>query len=32
MSTKEKKDVDRWERLMMKMDRLSKKVMGMEEV
>jgi hypothetical protein len=32
MTTKEREDADRWERMMAKLDRLTEKVMGMDEV
>jgi hypothetical protein len=32
MTTKEREEVDRWERMMAKLDRLTEKVMGMNEV
>jgi hypothetical protein len=31
MNSKEKEDAGRWERMMLKMDRLTEKVMGMDE-
>jgi hypothetical protein len=32
MTNKEQKDVDRWDRMMVQLDRLTEKVMGMDEV
>jgi UTP-glucose-1-phosphate uridylyltransferase len=32
MNSKEKEDMDQWDRMMQKVDRLTEKVMGMDEV